>query len=63
MPGRSCCDVCAELAHRGFAAVEAYPDLTRPIDETSAATPAFWLGCGFSVAAADDRYPVMRALE
>ena len=53
-------DVCAELAHRGFAAVEAYPDLTRPIDETSAATPEFWIGCGFSMAAADDRYPVMR---
>ncbi len=53
-------NVCDELAHRGFAAVEAYPDLTRPIDETSAATPQFWLGCGFHVAAADDRYPVMR---
>lgn len=53
-------DVCAELAHRGFAAVEAYPDLTRPINETSAATPKFWLGCGFSVAVEDDRYPVMR---
>jgi ribosomal protein S18 acetylase RimI-like enzyme len=53
-------DVCAELARRGFAAVEAYPDLTRPIDETSAATPQFWIGCGFHVAAADERYPVMR---
>ena len=53
-------DVCAELAHRGFAAVEAYPDLTRPINETSAATPEFWLGCGFVMAVADDRYPVMR---
>ena len=53
-------NVCAELAHRGFAAVEAYPDLTRPIDETSAATPQFWLGCGFLMAVADDRYPVMR---
>jgi GNAT superfamily N-acetyltransferase len=53
-------DVCAELARRGFAAVEAYPDLSRPIDETSAGNPDLWLGCGFSVAAADDRYPVMR---
>ena len=53
-------DVCTELAHRGFAAVEAYPDLTRPINETSAATPDFWLGCGFVMAVADDRYPVMR---
>ena len=53
-------DVCAQLADRGFAAVEAYPDLTRPIDETSAATPDFWLDCGFVTAVADDRYPVMR---
>ncbi len=53
-------DVCDELAHRGFAAVEAYPDLTRPIDETSAATPHFWLGCGFVMAADDERFPVMR---
>jgi len=53
-------NVCDELAHRGFAAVEAYPDLTRPLSETSAATPSFWLGCGFSIAAEDDRYPVMR---
>ena len=43
-------DVCEELARRGFAAVEAYPDMTRPIDETSAATPELWLGCGFDVA-------------
>jgi ribosomal protein S18 acetylase RimI-like enzyme len=53
-------NVCEELGHRGFAAVEAYPDLSRPIDETSAATPAFWQGCGFEVAASDDRFPVMR---
>jgi len=53
-------NVCNELGHRGFAAVEAYPDLTRPIDETSAATPAFWQGCGFEMAAEDERFPVMR---
>ncbi|MCY7419252.1 MAG: GNAT family N-acetyltransferase [Chloroflexi bacterium] len=53
-------DVCDELGRRGFAAVEAYPDLTRPVNETSAARPDFWLGCGFSLAASDDRYPVMR---
>ena len=34
--------------------------MTRPIDETSAATPELWLGCGFTMAVADDRYPVMR---
>lgn len=53
-------DVCNELGSRGFAAVEAYPDMTRPIDEVSAATPDLWIGCGFVIAAADDRYPVMR---
>ena len=36
--------VCDDLAGRGFAAVEAYPERgTRP-DATSAATPEFWLG-------------------
>jgi len=53
-------DVCRDLAARGFAAVEAYPDLTRPADETSAAEPGFWLALGFSAAVDDDRYPVMR---
>jgi GNAT superfamily N-acetyltransferase len=52
--------VCDDLAGRGFAAVEAYPELgTRP-DATSAATPAFWLGCGFSLAVDDERFPVVR---
>jgi ribosomal protein S18 acetylase RimI-like enzyme len=49
-----------DLADRGFAAVEAYPDLTLRADEASAATPAFWERCGFTVAASDERYPVMR---
>jgi ribosomal protein S18 acetylase RimI-like enzyme len=40
-------DVCSDLAVRGFAAVEAYPDLTRPDDETSAGRPNLWLACGF----------------
>ena len=53
-------DVCRDLARRGFAAVEAYPDLTLPSDETSAATPGFWLGCGFALAVDDERFPVMR---
>jgi len=52
--------VCADLASRGFAAVEAYPEAkTRP-DATSAATPAFWERAGFRIAVADDRFPVMR---
>jgi hypothetical protein len=53
-------DVCRDLAARGFAAVEAYPDLTLPVDETSAGRPPFWLACGFRVAVEDPRYPVMR---
>jgi hypothetical protein len=52
--------VTADLAGRGFAAAEAYPDLTLPSDEASAARPAFWAQCGFSLAVDDERYPVMR---
>ncbi len=53
-------DVCADLGRRGFAAIETYPEIgTRP-DATSAATPAFWEGVGFIVAAPDERFPVMR---
>jgi hypothetical protein len=52
--------VCDDLAGRGFAAVEVYPEVgTRP-DATSAATPAFWERLGFVIAAADDRWPVLR---
>jgi hypothetical protein len=52
--------VCDDLASRGFAAVETYPETgTRP-DATSAATPAFWGRLGFAVAAPDERFPVMR---
>ena len=52
--------VCDDLAGRGFAAVEAYPErLTRP-DATSAATPEFWVAGGFSIAVEDDRFPVVR---
>jgi hypothetical protein len=52
--------VCDDLAGRGFAAVEAYPERgTRP-DATSAATPEFWLAAGFALAVDDDRYPVLR---
>ncbi len=53
-------DVVADLAGRGFSAVETYPDLTLATDEASAATPAFWETCGFKLAAPDERYPVMR---
>lgn len=52
--------VCEDLAGRGFAAIEAYPDLTLEPDEASAAYPAFWLACGFATAMDDERYPVMR---
>ena len=52
--------VCDDLAGRGFAAVEAYPERgTRP-DATSAATPEFWVAGGFSVAVEDERFPVVR---
>ncbi|HWH23302.1 MAG TPA: GNAT family N-acetyltransferase, partial [Candidatus Limnocylindria bacterium] len=53
-------DVCTDLAGRGFAAVEAYPDLTQDEDETSGARPAFWQALGFSIAVDDERFPVMR---
>ena len=53
-------DVCRDLGERGFAAVEAYPDLTRPETETSGARPAFWQALGFVTAVDDERFPVMR---
>jgi ribosomal protein S18 acetylase RimI-like enzyme len=49
-----------DLATRGFSAVEAYPEPGARPDATSAATPEFWVGCGFEVAVADDRFPVVR---
>lgn len=52
--------VCEDLAGRGFAAVEAYPEIGAPPDSTSAATPAFWLAAGFALAVDDERFPVMR---
>jgi ribosomal protein S18 acetylase RimI-like enzyme len=52
--------ICDDLAGRGFAAVEAYPERgTRP-DATSAATPEFWLSAGFALAVDDERFPVVR---
>lgn len=52
--------VCDDLAQRGFAAVEAYPDLTLSEDETSAGRPGFWHELGFATAVDDERFPVMR---
>jgi hypothetical protein len=52
--------VCDDLAGRGFAAVEAYPELGVAEDATSAATPAFWIAAGFTTAVDDERFPVMR---
>lgn len=52
--------VAVDLAARGFSAVEAYPDMSLAPDEASAAKPAFWEACGFALAAADERFPVMR---
>jgi GNAT superfamily N-acetyltransferase len=52
--------VCDDLAGRGFAAVETYPEVGAPENATSAAQPAFWERLGFVVAAADERFPVMR---
>ncbi len=52
--------VCDDLAARGFAAVEAYPEIGTSPDATSAATPTFWERAGFAVVVADPRYPVVR---
>jgi GNAT superfamily N-acetyltransferase len=52
--------VCDDLASRGFAAVEAYPERGARPDATSAASPQFWLSAGFAIAVDDDRYPVLR---
>jgi ribosomal protein S18 acetylase RimI-like enzyme len=53
-------DVCRDLAERGFAAIEAYPDLTLSENETSGARPRFWHDLGFVTVVDDERYPVMR---
>ena len=52
--------VCEDLAGRGFAAVEAYPERGARPDATSAATPEFWVRAGFSIAVDDERFPVVR---
>jgi ribosomal protein S18 acetylase RimI-like enzyme len=52
--------VCDDLASRGFAAVEAYPERGARPDATSAAAPEFWLTVGFTLAVDDERFPVVR---
>jgi GNAT superfamily N-acetyltransferase len=52
--------VCDDLAGRGFSAVEVYPEVGADADATSAAQPGFWTRLGFEIAAADDRFPVLR---
>jgi hypothetical protein len=52
--------VCNDLSGRGFSAVEAYPEPNARPDSTSAATPAFWVGCGFETVVDDERFPVVR---
>jgi ribosomal protein S18 acetylase RimI-like enzyme len=52
--------ICVDLAGRGFAAVEAYPERHTDPEATSAATPEFWIGAGFRIAVDDERYPVVR---
>ena len=53
-------EVCSDLAARGFAAVEAYPEAGTQPDTTSGATPAFWQTVGFELAVDDAHYPVVR---
>ena len=53
-------EVCRDLAERGFAAVEAYPEARAVADATPAARPQFWIRAGFALAVDDERYPVMR---
>jgi hypothetical protein len=52
--------VCDDLAGRGFAAIEAYPERGARENATSAATPEFWLAAGFVLAVDDERFPVVR---
>lgn len=49
-----------DLAGRGFAAVEAYPEPDVRPDATSAANPGFWAACGFDLVVDDPRFPVVR---
>jgi ribosomal protein S18 acetylase RimI-like enzyme len=53
-------EVCRDLADRGFAAVEVYPEAHAAENATPAARPEFWIGAGFKLAIDDERYPVLR---
>jgi hypothetical protein len=53
-------EVCRDLAGRGFAAIEAYPEAHAAADATPAARPEFWLLAGFMQVVVDERFPVMR---
>jgi len=53
-------EVCRDLAGRGFAAVEAYPEARAVEDATPAARPGFWIRAGFQLAVDDERFPVVR---
>ncbi len=53
-------EVCADLAARGFAAVEAYPEVGPRLDATSGATAGLLGAAGFLRAVDDPRFPVMR---
>jgi hypothetical protein len=53
-------DVCRDLAGRGFAAIEVYPEAAARENSTPAARPGFWIRAGFVLAVDDDRYPVLR---
>ena len=52
--------ICEDLAGRGFAAVETYPEPGVREDGTSVATVEFWVRAGFATAIDDSRFPVMR---
>jgi ribosomal protein S18 acetylase RimI-like enzyme len=52
--------VCEDLAVRGFAAVEVYPEAGARPDATSAGTPEFWEAAGFMRVVDDARFPVLR---
>ena len=52
--------VCDDLAGRGFAAVETYPEVGASPTPPAPPTRRSGSGLGFTVAAPDERFPVMR---
>lgn len=53
-------EVCRDLAERGFAAVETYPEIGVHPDTTSMASRAFWDAARFHMVVADERFPAFR---